>query len=173
MGRPALSAEQLAAWYRSKKIVGATPTVTVDVLARLYIEEGFRAGVAGDIAFAQAMVETGWLRFSARVPGSYNNFAGIGAYDGGTGAASFATAQLGVRAHIQLLRAYADPYVTEATLGAPPVATNWKSIANWVDGKAPLWSNFGNGTWATSPDYAPLLDKLYRDAAAHAGVTVK
>jgi hypothetical protein len=168
-----MTADQLVAWYRSKEILGATPTVPVEELARLYLEEGRIAGVAGDLAFVQAVVETGWFRFSERVPGSFNNFAGIGAFDGQTGAASFPTAQLGVRAHVQLLRAYADPVVTAGTLGAPPVSPRWEPLARWIDGRAPLWSDFGNGVWATSPDYAPLIDRVYRDLAAHAGVRVK
>ena len=49
-------------------------------------------GVAGDLAFAQSIIETGYFNFSARVLPSYNNFSGLGAVDGGTGAATFATA---------------------------------------------------------------------------------
>lgn len=173
MGEPRVTADQLVAWFRSKRTSGYAASVPVDELARLYLEEGRASGVAGDLAFVQAVLETGWFRFSDRVPGSFNNFAGIGAHDGGTGAAAFGSARLGVRAHVQFLRAYADPHVTVATLGHPPVSPRWAAIADWVNGKAPLWSQFGNGTWASSAEYAPLIDRLYRDLAAHAGVRVK
>jgi hypothetical protein len=166
-----VNASQLAAWYRSKRITGATPTVSVEELAQMFIDEGAAEGVAGDIAFVQAMIETGWLRFSARVPGSFNNFAGIGAVDGGTTANAFPTAQIGVRAQIQHLRAYADPWVTPQKLANPLESPRFHLVQ--PKGKAPLWSDFGNGVWATDPGYATKVDSLYRNLAAHAGVRVK
>jgi hypothetical protein len=63
MGPARTSAAELAAWFRTKNPSGGRATVNVDTLARLYIEEGSREGVAGDIAFIQAMLETGWLNF--------------------------------------------------------------------------------------------------------------
>lgn len=168
-----MTAEQLVSWYRSKAGTGATPSVPVEELARLYIEEGRVEGVAGDLAFVQAMIETGWLRFSARVPGAFNNFAGLMAYDGQTGAASFPTAQLGVRAHIQFLRAYGDAQVTADTLADPPVSPRWTVVLPAVRGIAPSWADFGNGVWASAPAYATLIDAMYRGLAAQAGVSVK
>ncbi len=173
MGAPRFTAEQLVAWYRSKRIVGATNTVPVEELARLFIEEGRIEGVAGDLAFVQAMIETGWLRFSQRMPASNNNFSGIGAVDGGTGSSAFDTPALGVRAQIQYLKAYATPNFSLSMLANPPVSSRLLAVANWVKGKGALWSNFGNGVWATDPNYATLMDKLYRDLAARYNVRVK
>jgi hypothetical protein len=171
MGPARMNAAQLAAWYRSKRITDATATVTVEELAKMYIEEGAAEGIAGDIAFVQAMLETGWLRFSTRVPGSFNNFAGIGAVDGGTTANAFPTARIGVRAQIQHLRAYADPWVTPQKLAYPLESPRFHLVT--PKGKAPLWSDFGNGVWATDAGYAGKIDSLYRNLAAHAGVRVK
>ncbi|MBK6858394.1 MAG: glucosaminidase domain-containing protein [Microthrixaceae bacterium] len=58
--------------------------MSIDELARYYVEEGAAEGVTGDVAFAQSIVETGYFAFSARVPPELNNFSGLGAVDGAT-----------------------------------------------------------------------------------------
>jgi hypothetical protein len=171
MGPARVNAAQLAAWFRSKRIADARPPVPVEDLARMFIEEGRAEGVRGDVAFVQAMVETGWLRFSERVPPSLNNFSGLGAVDGGTTANAFPSARIGVRAQIQHLRAYADPSVTPSRLANPLVSPRFDLVR--PKGKAPLWSQFGGGNWATDPDYAGKIDRLYDQLCVHAGVPVK
>lgn len=159
MGPSRLSAAQLAAWVESTGVTGARPPVPVSDLARYFIEEGAREGVAGDVAFVQAVLETGWFRFSARMPPEHNNFSGIGAVDGGTSSARFPDARTGVRAQIQHLRAYADSSVTCANFATPTVTPRCK----WVQpkGKAPTWDDMGNGNWATDPGYAAKIASLY------------
>lgn len=151
MGRSVVSASDLAGWYRS---TGKTnrATVGIDELAALFVSEGADEGVAGDIAFAQAIVETGYFKFSDRVTPELNNFSGLGAVDGGTSAEMFPDARTGVRAQIQHLRAYADPTVTEAKLAHPLVDTRFHLVK--VKGKASTWDQFGGGVWASDPDYA-------------------
>ncbi|MCU1370197.1 MAG: Mannosyl-glycoprotein endo-beta-N-acetylglucosaminidase, partial [Ilumatobacteraceae bacterium] len=83
MGRSRVTAAQLAGWFRSKGKTSKA-TVSIDALAAHYISEGADEGVAGDLAFAQSIVETGYFAFSTRVLPSYNNFSGLGAVDGGT-----------------------------------------------------------------------------------------
>lgn len=173
MGPSRMSAAQLTAWYNSKRITGATPTVPVAVLAQYYLEEGQAEGVAGDLAFTQAMLETGWLRFSQRVPGTFNNFAGIGAVDGGTTAASFPDARTGVRAHVQYLKAYATRNVTRASFANPIASPRLAAVMTWVSGRATLWTQMGNGNWATDPDYSAKIDTMYRNLARFSGVKVK
>jgi hypothetical protein len=82
MGPARLTASQLANWFSRRQpqpagVYGATEPVAA--LATYFIEEGALEGVAGDVAFVQSIIETGWFRFSGAVPGSKNNFAGIGA----------------------------------------------------------------------------------------------
>lgn len=83
-------------------------------IAKLYREEGAIEGVNYDIAFCQMCVETGFLRFGGDIRPSQNNFAGLGSATGGE-SATFASARIGVRAHIQHLKAYAslEPLVQE------------------------------------------------------------
>ncbi len=159
MGRNRVTAADLAGWFRSKGRTSRA-TVSIDVLAGHFISEGAEEGVAGDLAFAQSIVETGYFNFSTRILPSYNNFSGLGAVDGGSGGATFATAELGVRAQIQHLRAYADPTVTIAKLAHPVIDPRFSLVA--PKGKAPTWNQFGNGMWATDPGYAAKVLGIYQ-----------
>src|SRR5258707_377419 len=66
MGPNILTAAQLTSWYNSVGHAAANlPTLPggVTQLAQIFIDEGRSQGVRGDIAFAQSMLETGWLSF--------------------------------------------------------------------------------------------------------------
>lgn len=169
MGNARLSASQLVNWFTRRQpqpsgVYGATEPVAA--LAAYFIEEGALEGVAGDVAFVQSIIETGWFRFSGAVPGSKNNFAGIGAVDSSPGdAASFPDARTGVRAQIQHLRAYADPTAVSCTvppLHAPCVDPRFALVT--PKGRAPFWNQFGNGVWATAPTYGSDIVARYQEA---------
>jgi flagellum-specific peptidoglycan hydrolase FlgJ len=173
--RPAqVSAPQMAAWFRSSsaRVAGYRATVSVETLARYYAEEGRDEGVAGDLAFVQAVLETGSFSWPGhgQVRASQNNFAGIGACDGGTcTVATFRSARIGVRAQIQHLRAYADPTVTIARLAHPLESPRFHLVT--PKGRAPLWEQMGGGNWATDPNYATKILNLYAQMRSHAGVS--
>ena len=105
LGDPTLTADEIAGWYQSKGVVGWAGAVDLPTIAGFYITEGQAEGVRGDVAFAQSMVETG--AFTSPLT-RHNNFAGIGACDSCATGFDFASPQLGVRAQMQLLHAYAD-----------------------------------------------------------------
>jgi hypothetical protein len=166
MGAPHVTAQQMVAWFSARtghasgwKVSEWPPTV-----ALRYIEEGNTEHVAGDVAFAQAVLETGWFRFdNSTVPPSYNNFAGIGATDVNPVPAPFPSVQAGIRAQIQHLRAYADTTATSCAvppLHQPCVDPRFDLVS--PKGKAPYWKQFGNGVWATDPQYAAKVWNLYR-----------
>ena len=176
MGSARLSASQLVAWFNRRQpqpagIYGATEPV--EALASYFIDEGVREGVAGDVAFVQSIIETGWFRFSVAVPGSKNNFAGIGAVDGSPGdAASFPDARTGVRAQIQHLRAYADPSAISCTvppLHSPCVDPRFALVT--PKGRAALWNQFGSGIWASSSTYGNDILTRYQEALAFNGLS--
>lgn len=173
MQRAELTPEQLASWFRStpSRVEGYRATVGIDTLTRLYIEEGRAEGVAGDLAFAQAVLETGSFRWPGhgQVRASQNNFAGIGACDGGTcTVATFRNARIGVRAQIQHLRAYADPTVTVSRLAHPLESPRFHLVT--PKGRAPTWEQMGRGNWATDPAYSTKVLGLYGQMRAHAGL---
>ena len=171
MGASEVPAASLAAWYRAKSRVTYRATVSPEALAAAFVAEGQREGVRGDIAFAQAVLETGWFAFSGSVSPSSNNFAGIGATDAGGAPARFSNATLGVRAQIQHLRAYADRTATSCT--TPPLHAKCEDPRFHLvspKGKAPTWNVMGNGNWATDPGYAAKVLGLYKEMRAYAGL---
>ncbi|MEL6470658.1 MAG: N-acetylmuramoyl-L-alanine amidase [Cyanobacteria bacterium J06623_4] len=127
-------------------------------LAQLYREEATIEGVDYDIAFCQMCVETDFLRFPRLVKPSQNNFAGLA--DGAGNLATFSSAALGVRAHIQHLKAYAS---TEP-LARPKVDPRFDFVKRGV---APLVGQL-SGLWAADPLYGQKilakLEELYKVA---------
>jgi hypothetical protein len=175
VGPSRVSPAQMAAWFRAKTSSPYRAGVPLDELTALYILEGARAGVRGDIAFAQSVVETRWFSFPAGglLTPEQNNFAGIGACDSCATGVTFPSVQLGVRAQMQQLRRYADPTSRAANLGAPPVAQLWPTtssfdIMNRTHGWAPTWQSL-SGTWASALTYAATINQLYNSMWNFAG----
>ncbi|WP_193196185.1 N-acetylmuramoyl-L-alanine amidase [Nostoc sp. MG11] len=129
-------------------------------IPKLYREEAGIEGVNYDIAFCQMCVETGFLRFGGGIRPEQNNFAGLGAIGGGVEAASFESARIGVRAHIQHLKAYAslEPLVQEV------VDPRFRFVTRGV---APLIEQL-SGRWAADLNYGTkitaMLKRLYESA---------
>jgi len=180
LGQSVLTAADLAGWYRT---TSAKPHLanglTIDGLATLFIEEGAAESVRGDVAFAQAYLETGGFAFPGhgQVSADDNNFAGLGACDSCSTGRQFPTARDGVRAQIQHLRNYADEQSTAAALTNPPspywygsdpatAARNFETF--YAKGWAPIWEMMGKGKWATDPGYAGKVIGLYERMATHA-----
>src|SRR5262245_10800837 len=109
MGNSKLNADQITAWFHAHK--PGKPCFTngkkIRDIAKLFVQEGAIEGVKGDIAFAQSIIETGYFRYGGAVECTDNNYAGIGATDGGGAPAEFPYPRIGVRAQIQHLRRYA------------------------------------------------------------------
>ena len=78
-------------------------------IAQLYVTWGYRFGIRADLAFAQMLHETDFLRYGGDVQPWQNNFAGIGATGGGNPGNSFATTEAGVIAHYAHLAWYVYP----------------------------------------------------------------
>ena len=74
----------------------------------MYIEEARAENIRVEVAFSQAMLETGWLKYSADVKIGQFNFAGLGATGGGNPGLSFESVRIGIRAQIQHLKSYAN-----------------------------------------------------------------
>lgn len=100
-------------------------------LPKLYREEAAIEGVNYDVAFCQMCLDTSFLQFIGEIDASQNNFANLGSLGGGTTGATFPSARVGVRAHIQHLKAYAslepivqdvvDPRFRFVTRGVAPL----------------------------------------------------
>jgi hypothetical protein len=158
LGPSALDAAQLVAWFGTSGYIDLTAT-PIGQLAQWYIDEGSREGVRGDIAFAQAVLETGG--FSSPDAVTLNNYAGIGHCDSCAAGWAFPSPQLGVRGQIQLLRAYAQPGLTAAQLADPPAITGVTPEKQGVRGCCDTWQSL-TGVWATNPIYGPVILDLYQ-----------
>ena len=116
--------------------------ISIAEFCKLFIEEGEFENIRGDIAFCQAMKETGWLKYGGQVLPEQNNYCGLGATNNspiGKGA-WFDTERLGIRAQIQHLHAYA----TKGVLSKPLIDQRYNLVSRGV---APYWTDL-NGKWA-------------------------
>jgi hypothetical protein len=171
-GPTILTAAQMAGWWRTRGYHFRVNGTTIDGLAQIFVEEGQAEGVRGDFAFAQSIVETGGFSSSPS-----NNFAGLGWCDSCSYGSRFPTARDGVRAQIQHLLNYADSSSRAWKLHHPPspywygsdpgrAAHNFDTF--FAKGWAPTWNDMGHGNWATDPNYAGKVLKVYRDMVAYA-----
>ncbi len=158
LGPSVLESADLVAWYRTY-YPADPPVAPIQSIIDTYLRIGADEGVAGDIAFAQAILETGGFRSGHA--GDFN-FAGIGAYDycAPDCAFRFPDLESGIRAHIQLLRAYADPGLTSDQLAAPPNPLVAPERVG-VRGCCPRWTAL-TGTWASDPNYDRKVLGIYR-----------
>ncbi len=163
MGRSTMTAQQIGNWFRSNGKTANLPWgLTVDGLAQLFIEEGSAANVRGDVAFAQTIIETGWLSFPSygQVHPADFNYAGLGACNSCSGGYTFPDARTGVRAQMELLRGYADRSFYSALLN-PPMSYR---------GIAPNWTDL-NGRWAVpGTTYGQGILSMYQNMLIGAGL---
>lgn len=169
MGEAMASAAQLRAWMeretprlQAKMRSMGREMLPIPDLAELYLRIGAEYGVRGDVAFAQAVKETGYFQFTGSVQPFQNNYCGLWAvgspcsgseplngadgtrvrFQSGVHGAIFASPEAGVEAHIQHLYAYA----TRAPLpaGKTLVDPRFTLVSR---GSAPTWQAL-NARWA-------------------------
>lgn len=157
LGPASLAVVGLREWWATTGRGQPAPlAVDIEDLLALYISEGDAEGVRGDLALAQAVVETGYFTSSdTRI----NNFAGIGHYDGTSAGTGFRDPIIGVRAHIQLLKKYV--LGNEISLANPDVAPRAGASARTWGGLA--------GTWASDPEYWTAISSVHEAMRAGTG----
>ena len=158
IGTPLASQEQCVSYLLS---VNPHPAISVSPreLVAYYYEEGAREGIRPDVAFAQALKETGFFRYGGTVTPDQNNYCGLGTTSTEIKGAYFATSQIGVRAHIQHLLAYAS---TRRPV-RPVVDPRYNLVRN-VYGTITLgnWQDL-NGRWAVPGDsYGQSILSMFR-----------
>ncbi len=79
----------------------------IEEFCQIFYEEAIAENIRPEVAFCQAMKETGFLQFGHDVKPDQCNFAGLGATGNGVAGNSFASVREGIRAQIQHLKAYA------------------------------------------------------------------
>lgn len=151
---PAILGEARADVAQMRAFVARVNPNAPDV-APFYLQHGERLGVRGDLAFAQAIWETNYFRFTGIVQPQQNNYAGIGATGPGQPGARFATPEQGVIAHLQHLYAYATTRPLPA--GEPKVDPRFDLVQR---GSAPNLYDL-NGKWAVPGDgYGQGIERI-------------
>ncbi len=126
-------------------------------IAESFVTVGARYGIRYDIAFCQAIVETGWFKYTGgtAVKPHHNNFCGLGVVKLGKSGSQFKTVADGVTAHMQHLFAYAsrkslpdgesliDPRFGMVRRGC---ATHWEDLS---------------GRWAANKHYGRDILRVY------------
>lgn len=153
---PILGRGQLKPEHMLEYIIYYVPTENQEYMRYLqriilyYINESAREHINHDIAFAQMLLETNFLRFNGQVRKEQYNFAGIGVINDVNQGNWFSTELIGVRAHIQHLKGYATTSPLRGAIVDPryPVLDKLGLL-----GSSPLVSNL-TGRWATDPNYS-------------------
>ncbi|MEM9927570.1 MAG: N-acetylmuramoyl-L-alanine amidase [Cyanobacteria bacterium P01_D01_bin.50] len=159
MSRGATSEVQLQIFLRDNN---QNALVKFPDLPKLYREEAAAEGVNHDIAFCQMCLETGFLRFGDDIEPQQNNFAGLATIGGGNETASFPSARVGVRAHIQHLKAYAslEPLAQEN------VDPRFRFVTRGI---APLVTDL-SGRWSADSQYGQKIEALVKRLYESAGL---
>ena len=166
MGKTVATEEQMREYIKVRN-----PAVEQSVLdmVPLYLSEGEAEGVRGDIAFAQSCLETGNFGFfGSAVTLKQNNFCGMGVTSNGIKGNSFERAQLGIRAQVQHLKAYActeelvngnvDPRFQYVARGSAPYV-EWLGIQENPQGKG----------WAAGAGYGAKIAAILKDMIGNSG----
>jgi hypothetical protein len=170
MGKAVATAEQMKAYLKAKN-----PNVAQSVLdmVPLYIFEGKAEGVRGDIAFAQSCLETGNFTFSgSAVTLSQNNFCGMGVTANGMKGNSFDTPQLGIRAQVQHLKAYASTDALKNACIDPRFRYVTRGCAEYVEWLGQKENPNGKG-WAAGAGYGEKILSILKGIPGTAGGTSK
>jgi hypothetical protein len=165
MGRGNISEVQAIVFFKANRdsVLDRFPD-----LVKIYREEGLSEGVNYDIAFCQMCWETDFLNVERYPQVLQNNFANLGKGDAlGQGyrqrnlqLASFADLRLGIRAHIQHLKAYASTEPLTQEVVDPRFHLVKRGIVSRVSELS--------GRWSADLDYGDkimaVLRRLYESA---------
>jgi hypothetical protein len=163
LGGSALTASELAAWFNWEGYADLT-SAPIDKLAGWYISYGQKMGVRGDVAFAQAVLETGGFASPDAV--DINNFAGIGHCDTCASGFSFPSPEKGVLGHVQLLRIFATTAAPPPH--APPPVLDLLTPAQQPRAGCCSTVQSLTGVWATDPTYGAQILGIYQQMLDYA-----
>lgn len=168
MGGTTVTAEAMCILYNAQGMAYPAETLggggagDIETFCDIILEEANAENVRGEVVFAQAMLETGWLTYGGDADITQFNFSGLGTTGDGVKGISFPDVRTGIRAQVQHLKAYASTndlnqecvderfdYVTRET--APYV--EWLGIQE---------NPYGSG-WAAGKDYGSKLRKILTD----------
>ena len=150
MGKSAASVSSMVSLFNSTghtypTIYASKGATTINDFCQIVLEEANAEGVKAEILFAQAMLETGWLRFGGSVKAEQCNFGGIGAVNATAGGASFGDVRSGLRAQVQHLKAYASKEPLNNLCVDPRFEKVERGVAPCVEDLNGRWAVPGDG----------------------------
>ena len=164
MGNSNTSLNQMVAYYRANATYPAyyasSDAPNIETFCQMYIQECTIEGVRPEVAFCQAMKETGFLRYGGDVGIEQYNFAGLGATGGGNPGNSFPSVRIGIRAQIQHLKAYASTESLKQTCVDDRFKYVTRGTAPYVEWLGIQENPYGKG-WATAKNYGYSIKNDY------------
>ncbi len=164
MGQSSTNVYQMVNYYNKNATYPAfysnTDAPTIESFCQIYIEECASEGVKAEVAFCQAMKETGFLRFGGDVNIAQFNFAGLGATGGGVQGASFGSVREGIRAQVQHLKAYGCSERLNNVCVDPRFSYVSRGCSKYVEWLGIGENPYGKG-WAVSENYGYSIVRDY------------
>lgn len=173
MTTPTTSVDRMVSYYKSNATfpnyyqehdteikASSNPLQT---FCQIFYDEAVAEGVDPGVVFAQAMKETGFLRFGGDVKIEQYNFCGLGATGGGAAGQAFGSVRLGVRAQVQHLKAYASQEDLKNAVVDPRFQYVTRGCATFVEYLGIQENPWGKG-WATASNYGYSIvnDYMYK-----------
>lgn len=169
VGKSTVTVEQLISYFNESgekypaEELSKGGADSIETFCQMYYDEAAAEEIRPEVAFAQAMKETGFLQYGGDASIEQFNFAGIGTTGNGVPGNSYPDVQTGIRAQIQHLKAYA----TEEPLNQECVDERYeyvkKASAPYVQWLGQQENPKGVG-WATGKNYgydiAKMIQKL-------------
>lgn len=156
MGNSQTSVRQMMTYYNANasypSFYSSSDAPNLQTFCQIYYEECKAEGVRAEVAFAQAMKETGFLKYGGDVKIGQYNFAGLGATGNGNPGNSFSSVREGVRAQVQHLKAYASTEPLKNTCVDPRFKYVTRGTAPYVEWLGIQENPYGKG-WATDKNY--------------------
>ena len=168
MGNTTVTLDQMVRYYQASGHsypsveLGKGGAPTIESFCQMYIEEANAEGVRAEVAYAQAMQETGWLQFGGIVRIDQFNFAGIGALDGNAegNCATFTSVREGIRAQVQHLKAYGSTEKLNNPQVDPRFHLVKRGVAPYVEWLG-INENPDHVGWASAEKYGyHIVDKV-------------
>ena len=169
MGKGSLKKEQMVNFLHRSNL--DKPMSYVLNFVDLVISEAALEGINHDVLFSQIMNETNFLKFTGDVKEEQNNFAGIGATGNGNPGNSFPSIQIGIRAVVQHLKAYASSEPLKMDLVDPRFNYVQRESAIYVEHLG-IKENPNYKGWATAKEYGYRLLSM-RDNVSKESTTLR
>lgn len=173
MTTPTTSVDRMVSYYKSNATFPtyyqehdteiAASSNPLQTFCQIFYDEAVAEGVDPGVVFAQAMKETGFLRFGGDVKMEQYNFCGLGATGGGAAGQAFGSVRLGVRAQVQHLKAYASQDDLKNAVVDPRFQYVTRGCATFVEYLGIQENPWGKG-WATAANYGYSIvnDYMYK-----------